>query len=163
MIRSLIQIENGVVRDFYDAFGFIYLDADERTAPDEKEDASTSYAEQTGENRDGRTVDAAFDYTASFLVEAPNKDTTNVNLKIKEFNQAIREQTSGSNIKRKREIAFYNLLNRVKIVGTCEPIAEPKSVYHSNRYGELDYAQIELKIRVSDPSKCDFALNTDNL
>lgn len=163
MIRSKIQIEDGEVRDFYEAFGFIYMDADERTAPDEKEDAVSSYAEQPGENRDGRTVDAPFDYTAKFLVEAPNKDLTNVNVRVNDFNRAVREKLPDSDVKRKREIAFYNLLNRVKIVGVCEPIAEPTEVYHSNRYGALDFAVVDLKIRVSDPRKCDFELNTDNM
>lgn len=163
MIKSRIQIEDGEVLDFYDAFGFIYMDADERTAPDEKEDAVSNYAEEAGEHRDGRTVDAPFDYTAKFLIEAPNKDLTNVNVKIGNFNRAIREQSPDSDVKRMKEIAFYNLLNRVKIVGTCGLISEPTKVYHSNRYGELDFAQVELKIRVSDPRKCDFELNTDNL
>lgn len=163
MIRSLIQIENGEVQDFFHTFGFIYIDADERTAAPEKEDAVTNYAEQAGENRDGRTVKAPFDYTAKFIIEAPNKDLTNVNVKINDFNRATREMMQGSDVIKKKEIAFYNLLNRVKIVGTCEPITEPKEVYHSNIHGELDYAEIELKIRVSNPYKCDFELNTDNL
>lgn len=163
MIESRIQIENGEIWDFYKKFRFIYMDADERTAPNEKEDAVSSYAEQAGENRDGRTVDAPFDYMVKFLVEAPNKDLTNVNVKVNDFNRAVREKLPDSDVKRKKEIAFYNLLNRVKIVGTCEPIAEPTEVYHSNRYGELDFAVVELKIRVSDPRKCDFELKTDNL
>lgn len=169
MVKSKIKIEDGTVRDFHDAFGFIYLDADERTAPDEKEDAVSYYAEEAGEHRDGRTTDAPFDYKATFLVEAPNKDLANVNARIGDFNRAIREYIKDpdtgkdTDVKRKKEIAFYNLLNRVKIVGFPDLIAEPKEVYHSNQYGELDYAQIELKIRVSDPSKCDFELNTDNL
>lgn len=163
MIRSKIQIEGGEVKDFYEEFGFIYLDADERTAAPEKEDAVSSYAEQDGENRDGRTVKAPFDYTAKFLIEAPNKDLTNVNVKIGNFNRAVRETTANSDVARKMEIAFYNILNRVKIVGTCEPIAEPKECYHSNKYGAMDFAVVELKIRVSHPEKCDFELNTDNL
>lgn len=163
MIRSLIQIEGGVVKDFYEAFGFIYMDADERTAPDEKEDAASNYAEEAGEYRDGRTVDAPFDYTAKFLIEAPNKDLTNVNIKVNNFNRAIREQLPNSAIKRKKEIAFYNILNRVKIVGACAPITIPTRCYHSNRYGEMDCAEVELKIRVADPTKCDFELKTDNL
>lgn len=161
MIRSKIQIENGETWDFFTKFGFIYLDADERTAPDEKEDAVSNYAEEAGEYRDGRTVDAPFDYTAKFLVEAPNKDLTNVNVKINDFNRAIREITQSSDVKRKKEIAFYNLLNRVKIVGTCSLVAVPTKFYHSNRYGELDFAEVELKIRVSDPRKCDFELDAD--
>jgi len=163
MIKSLIQIDGGEVKDFYEEFGFIYMDADERTAPDEKDDAVSNYAEQAGENRDGRTVDAPFDYTAKFLVEAPNKDLTNVNVKVNNFNRAVRETIAGSDVKRKKEIAFYNQLNRVKIVGYPQPIAVPTECYHSNRYGELDFAVVELKIRVSAPHKCDFELNTDNL
>lgn len=163
MIASRIQIENGAIEDFYTKWGFIYLDADERTAPDEKKSDVSEYAEQAGENPDPRAVDAPFDYTAKFLIEAPNKDLTNVNVKIGAFNRAIRETSADSDIKRKREITFYNLLNRVKIVGHPEPIAVPEKVYHSNRYGELDCAMVELKIRVSDPKKCDFELSTDNL
>lgn len=163
MIRALIQIEDGAIEDSYDKWGFVYMDADERTAPDEKEDAVTSYIEEPGEHRDGRTVDAPFDYTAKFFVEAPNKDLTNVNAKINAFNRAIRETETGSDVKRKKEIAFYNLLNRVKIVGVPQLIAVPTKVYHSNRYGEMDFAEFDLKIRVNDPRKCDFELNTDNL
>lgn len=146
--------------DFYDAFGFIYFDADERTAPDEKEDEVSSYAEEAGEHRDGRTVDAPFDYTASFLVEAPNRDLTNVNAKIAAFNAAIRETTQGSDVKRKREIAFYNLDKRVKITGYPELIAEPKECYRTKRAGEMECAKVELKIRVSDPRKCEWNLGT---
>lgn len=162
MIRSLIQIEDGEVLDFQSVFGFVYVDADERTAPDEKEDAVTSYAEQAGENRDLRTVYAPFDYSATFIIEAPNSDLSNVNARIADFNSAIRETISGD-VMRKRQIAFYNLLNRVKIVGYPELIAQPADVYHSAILGELDWAEVSLKIRVSDPSLCDFNLNTDNL
>ena len=160
MIKSNIQIENDVVMDFYDAFGFIYVDADERTAPDEKQDAVSSYAEEAGEYRDGRTVYAPFDYTAKFIIEAPNKDLTNVNAKIKAFNDAIRADEGG--VLRKRKISFYNLLNRVKIVGYPELISVPTKVYHSNAYGGLDFALVELKIRVSNPKECNFNLPTDN-
>ncbi len=163
MIRVQIQIANGPIEDSYEKWGFIPMDADERTAPDEKEDAVTSYAEEPGEHRDGRTVDAPFDYTAKFLVEAPNKDLTNVNRKIAAFNADIREKEQDSDVKRKKEIALYHLLNRVKIVGYPEPIAVPEEAHHSNRLGGFDFAVFELKIRVSDPRKCDFELNTDNL
>lgn len=162
MIKSSIKIENGPIMDFCEAFGFIYLDADERTAPDEKEDAVSSYAEEAGEHRDGRTCDAPFDYTAKFLIEAPNKDLTNVNARIAEFNAAIRSQTAGSDVKCHREISFYNLLNRVKITGYPQLVSVPTDVYHSNRYGALDWAQVELKIRVADPRKCDFNLAVDS-
>lgn len=163
MIRVKIQIEDGAIEDSYEKWGFISMDADERTAPDEKEDDVSNYAGEAGEHRDGRTVDAPFDYTAKFLVEAPNRDLTNVNTKINAFNKAIRETISDSDIKRKKEITIYHLLNRVKIVGFPDLIAVPKELYHSNQLGGFDFAVFELKIRVSDPRKCDFELNTDNL
>lgn len=162
MIRSQLQIEDGEIRDMK-YYGFIALDADERTAPDEKADAVSSYAEESGEHRDGRVVDAPFDYTAQFIVEAPNKDFTNVNAKISNFNTLIRERIGDSDVSRKKEVTFYHLLNRVKITGYPELISTPTKVWHSDVYGELDYAQVELKIRVSDPKKCDFNLKTDNL
>jgi len=163
MIESRIQIENGAIENFRTKWGFIYINADERTAADEKACEASSYSEEAGEHIDVRTVDAPFDYTAEFIIEAPNKDLANVNAKIAAFNAAIRETTKDSDIKRKRKITFYNLLNRVKIVGYPDVIAEPTDVYHSNRYGELDFAVVKLKIRVNDPKKCDFNLNTDNL
>lgn len=162
MTKSLIQIEGGEVWDFYEKFGFIYMDADERTAPDEKEDAVSSYAEEPGEHRDGRTVDAPFDYTARFLVEAEGSDADNVNKKIAAFNNAVRETIPDSDVKRKREIAFYNLNNRCKIVGTAEVIAVPKEAQYAHRAGLADYADIELKIRVSDPGKCDFLIDSQS-
>ncbi len=162
MIKSCIKIENGGIKDFYTEWGFIYMDADERIAPDEKVGAATSYAEEAGEHPDGRTVDAPFDYTAKFLIEAPNKDLDNVNRKISAFNNAVREKVAGSDVKRKKEITFYNLLNRVKIVGYPDVIAVPTECYRSKRHGALEFVEVELKIRVSDPRKCDFKLNIEN-
>ena len=158
MIRSSIQIENGLIDDFYDAFGFIYLDADKRTAPDEKQDAVTSYAEEPREHRDGRTCYAPFDYTAKFLIEAPNLDLPNVNTKITAFNEAIREQIPGSELRRKKSITFYNYKERVKIVGYPELVAQPTELYRSPKLGMMEAAVVELKIRVDDPTKCDFCL-----
>lgn len=159
MIKSRIQIGDGAVQDFYEAFGFIYLDADERHAPPEKKPDSTSNVNEPGEHQDTRRVPDAFDYTATFLVEAPNKNLQNVNSKITAFNNAVREAKQGSSAYRRcKEIAFYNLLNRVKIVGYPELISEAKEVYRSNEFGAMDFAEVELKIRVSDPTKCVFDL-----
>lgn len=161
MIRSRIQIEDGEIWDFQERFGFIYLDADERTAADEKEDAVSSYAGEAGEHRDGRTVEAPFDYKVKFLVEAKNSDVANVNVLIYTFNDAIRESVDGtSDVKRKKEITFYNDYNGVMIVGYPEVVSVPEEVYHSRVYGDLDFAVIELKIRVSDPRKCIFNLQS---
>ncbi len=149
--------------DFMEAFGFIYVGSDDRFAPDEKEDSVSSYAEEAGEHRDNKTVDAPFDYTAKFIIEAPNKDLECVNVKVNNFNRAVRDYKSNSDVKSKKVVSFYNLRKRVKIVGVCAPIATPTKTYHSDIYGDLEYAEVELKIRVTDPHKCDFELNTDNL
>lgn len=160
MIKSLIGIDGAEPVDFYDKWGFIYLDADERFAPGEKEDDSTSYAEEAGEHRDGRTVDAPFDYTAKFLVEAPHGNLDNVNDRIAAFNYAVRENL-GSDVKRKRLVAFVNLHNQVMIVGYPDVIAEATKVYHSKKFGDMDYAEVELKIRVCDPGLCKFNITTE--
>lgn len=160
MIRSSIEIEK-VVYDFYDEFGFLYLGADKRTAPDEKEDAVTSYAGEAGEHRDGRTCYAPFDYKAEFLVEAKCQKLDNVNTKIKAFNDAIRKKVSDGGIMRKEEVTFYNYDDRVKITGIPQLISEPTELYHSPSLGEIEYAKIELVIRVTDPRKCDFCLEPE--
>lgn len=157
MIRSSIEIDK-VEYDFYDAFGFIYLGADRRTAPDEKEDAVTNYAGEHGEHRDGRTCYAPFDYKAEFLIEAKCQNLDNVNTKIREFNSAIREQIPGSAVMRKKKIIFYNHDDRVRIVGVPQLISEPTELYHSPRLGAMECAKVELVIRVTDPDECDFCL-----
>lgn len=159
MIRVRIQIGDGAVEDTYNKWGFIYMDADERTEAPVKGRETTSYAEEAGEHTDNRTVPDAFDYTAKFLIEAPNRNLGNVNARIAEFNRALYSQLG--DIRHYKTVTFYNDLNRVKIVGLPEPIAVPTEVYHSRRYGELDFAIVELKLRVSDPTRCDFDLKLD--
>lgn len=159
MINSRIQIEDGAIEDFYTRWGFIYMDADERTAPDEKKPDTTSYAEEAGEHQDPRRVADAFDYTAKFLIEAPNKNLQNVNSKIAAFNAAIRQTQSDTDVTIAKRITFYNDLNHVKITGYPDLIAVPTEVYNSRRYGELDFAVVELKIRASNPKQSDFNLS----
>ena len=161
MIKSKIKIEDGAIYDFYDKWGFKYLEGDKRLAPDEKGCESTSYAEEPGEHIDPRTVDAPFDSTARFLVEAPNRDLGNVNRKIAAFISAVRGTAHGD-VKYKKEISFYDLRNRVKITGYPEVIAVPTEVYRSRTIGQMDFAVVELTIHVADPRKCDFKLNLEN-
>lgn len=163
MIRSRIKIGNGATVDFWEAYGFMYLDADERTGSEETTPKRTTYAEYGGENEDPRVTEAPYDYKAQFLVEAPNRNLENVNSVIKRFNDAIRVVDSKTGIRRRVEIEFYNLLNRVKIVGTPELVRQPSEVYHSGRYGELDWAVVELQIRVSKPWRCDYDLRVEEL
>lgn len=158
MIRARIQVGDGVIEDTYSKWGFIYMDADERTEAPIKPRSSSSYAEKAGDNVDPRTVQDAFDYTAKFLVECPNKNFKNANSLIAAFNQALYEQESGSDVRTYKTVTFYNDLNRVKIVGLPDPIAEPTSLYRRQDGSVMDCAQVDFKIHVSDPTKCDFDL-----
>lgn len=158
MIRVRLQIGNGEILDTFTGWGFIYMDADERTEAPIKTRETTSYAEDAGEHIDPRTVQDAFDYTVKFLIECPNKNLLNANAKIAAFNKALYTQESGSNIRTYKEITFYNDFNRVKIVGYPEPIAQPQDFYRRQDGRAMDCAQVEFKIRVSDPSKCDYNL-----
>lgn len=135
----------------YDAYGLIYISADNRTAAPEKKRDSTQYAGEAGEHVDGRAVKDAFDYTIQLLIETPNKDMTNANAKIAAFNAAIRE---GGRCKR---VTFYNDYKRVKIAGIPEIISEPTSFYRRQDGSVMDCVEVELKIRVDDPEECDFS------
>ena len=161
MINSRIQIEDGAIEDFYTKWGFIYMSGDHRFAAPEKKRDTTSYIEEAGEHTDPRTVDDAFDYTAKFLIEAPNKNLVNANSKIKAWNDAIRERTAGSDIKRCKTVTFYDDYKRCKIVGIPEIIAEvDESDYYRRQNGDvMDCVVVELKIHVSNPNLCDFDMS----
>lgn len=159
MIESRIQIGDGATEDFRSKWGFIYMDADERTeAPIKKRDA-ISYVEEAGEHTDPRTVQAAFDYTAQFLIEAPNYNMRNANSVIAKFNKALYTQEADSGIRHYKRVTFFNDHNRVKIVGLPEPIAEPKEFYRRDDGSQMDCVLVELKIRVDNPAACDFDLS----
>jgi hypothetical protein len=154
MIRVRIKIGDGAIEDTFTAHKLIYMDADNRTeAPIKKRDV-TSYAEQAGENTDPRTVQDAFDYKVRFIIDGQNTNLANVNAIIAAFNKKLYTQPANSDIRTYKEVAFYNDFKRVKIVGLPEPIAEPKEMKRS-RNG-FDFAEIELVIHVSDPTKCNF-------
>ncbi len=163
MINSRIQIENGAIEDFYKKWGFIYVSSDNRFAAPEKKRDVSSYAEHAGENNDPRTVDDAFDYSAKFLIEAPNKNLVNANSKIKAWNDAVRELTAGSDIKRCKTITFYNDYKRVKIIGIPEIIADvDENDFYRRQDGRImDCVVVKLTIHVSNPSLCDFDLVTN--
>lgn len=160
MIRVRLQIGNEEVKDTYDAYGLIYLSSDNIFSAPTKGFEKTAYAEQAGENIDPRTVDDAFDYTARFLVNCPNGKIENANKKIADFNSLMFYKTGGDDIKGFREFKFYNDYKKVKIVGYPEPIAEAKEFWRDKNGNVYDIVQVELKIRVSDPRKCDFNINS---
>lgn len=154
MIRVRIKIGDGAIEDTFAAHKLIYMEADNRTeAPIKKRDA-TSYAEKAGENTDPRTVQDAFDYKVTFIIDGQNTNLANVNATIAAFNAKLYTQPANSDIRTYKEVTFYNDFKRVKIVGLPEPIAEPKEMKRS-RNG-FDFAQVEFVIHVSDPKKCNF-------
>lgn len=157
MIRVRIQIGDGAIEDTFAAHGLIYMESDHRTeAPIKKRDVTT-YVEQAGDNTDPRTVQDAFDYKVRFIIDGQNTTLANVNATIAAFNKKLYAQTANSDIRTYKEVTFYNDFKRVKIVGLPEPIAEPTEMMRSrNGY---DFAEVELTIHVSDPTKCDFNLS----
>lgn len=157
MINVRIKIGDGAIEDTFAAHKLIYMAADHRTeAPIKKRD-TTSYAEGAGEHTDPRTVQDAFDYKVTFIIDAQNKILENVNAIVAAFNAKLYTQPANSDIRTYKEVIFYNYYKRVKIVGLPEPIAEPKELYRTR--GGYDFAQVELTIHVSDPTKCDFNLS----
>ncbi|MDE6649294.1 MAG: hypothetical protein K2K45_05130 [Muribaculaceae bacterium] len=158
MINSRIQIENGAVEDFYTEWGFIYMSGDRRFAPPEKKRDKSSYIEEAGAHEDPRTVDDEFDYTARFLIETPNRNLINANSKIHAWNEAVRERTAGSDIKRCRTVTFYDDFKRCKIVGIPEIIedADEKDYYRRANRDAMDCVVVPLTIHVSNPNLCEF-------
>lgn len=162
MIRTRLQIGDGEILDTYTEYGLIYLDADERLAPPTKGFEKTTYAEEEGEHIDPNTVDDAFDYKAKFLVQSKNSALENANIIIREFNQRLYTQDEDSDVKTFHRIAFYNDYNRVKIVGYPQPISEATDFWRDKHGNVADAVQVELTIRVTKPSLCDFALTDVN-
>lgn len=152
MIRVRLRIGDDATWDTYERWGLIYMDADERTEAPIKARATTSYAEEPGEHTDARTVQDAFDYKAKFLIECKDGAVENVNTVIARLNRAMYDERDGVRVY--KEVTFYNDYNHVKITGLPEPIAEPVRV--DRKYKIRDIAEVELKIRVSNPQLCDF-------
>lgn len=161
MIDSRIQIEDGKIEDFYTRWGFIYMSGDCRFAPPEKKRDVSRYKEEAGEHEDPRTVDDAFDYTAKFLIEAPNRNLVNANSKIKAWNDAVRDRLEGSDIKRCKTVTFYDDYKRCKIVGIPEIIADvdEKDFYRRKNGSMMDCVIVPLTIHVSNPGLCRFDMS----
>lgn len=159
MIKARIQIGDGQIYDTYEKWGFIYLSSDNRTAAPEKAMDVVNYAGANGKNVDPRVVLDAFDYKITFLIQASNNDLQNANVRIKEWNDAVRESVAGSAIKKCKTITLYNDHKRVKIVGIPDLIAKPTAFYRCK--GVDDCVKIELTIHVYNPDKCSFSMATD--
>lgn len=154
MINVRIKIGDGAIEDTFTAHKLIYIDADNRTeAPIKKRDVS-SYVEQAGDNTDPRTVQDAFDYKVTFIIDGQDKGLKRVNSIIAAFNKKLYTQEADSDIRVYKEVTFYNDFKPHKIVGIPEPIAECKEFKKSkNGY---EFARVEFVVRVSDPTKCNF-------
>lgn len=157
MIKVRLKIGDGAILDTCEGHGLIYIKSDNRMeAPIKKRD-STSHPGEAGEHTDPRTVQDAFDYKATFIIDGQNTDLKNVNAVIAAFNKKLYTQPSNSDIRTYKEVTFYNDFKRVKIVGIPEPIAEPTKMNRSkNGY---DFAEVEFVIHVDDPAKCDFNMS----
>lgn len=161
MINVRLKIGDSEIYDTFKKWGLIYISSDHRVEAPIKKRESTSYAEYAGENIDNRSVQDAFDYVVQFLIETPNKYLTSANAKIAAFNNALWEAELDEDgvqigdVRKYKEVVFYNDYKRVKIVGYPEPIAEAKEFYRRER----DCVLVEFKIRVSKPQKCDFNMN----
>lgn len=157
MIGVRIQIGDGEIQDMFTAHKLIYKDSDNRTEAPVKKRDTTSYAEESGEHTDPRTVQDVFDYKVRFVIDTQDTDMASANAIIAAFNRKLYTQEANSDIRTYKEVTFYNDFKRVKIVGLPEPIAEPKAMRRSkNGY---DFAEVEFVIHVSNPKLCDFNMN----
>lgn len=158
MITDRLRIGDGEIVDMYEKFGFIHMKSDDRFSAPIKGFETTSYIEQAGENIDPRTVQDAFDYKISFLIEAPNKDLVNANSKIWYFNSYIFVQsgTEYGSIMTAQQVCLYNDYKRVKIVGYPNPIQEATSFWRDSKGRIYDAVEVEWTIRVTDPRLCNF-------
>lgn len=155
MINGRLKIGSGGVDDIFTKWGLIYVSADNRYEAPTKGFASTSYAEESGEHIDPRTVPAAFDYKVKFLVLAPNSNIRNANERIAEFNKALYTETNG--IRTYKQVTFHNDYKRVMIVGYPQPIAEAETFWRDKNGKLHDCVQVEWTIRVNDPTLCNFS------
>ena len=153
MIRAKIQIEDGLSKDTFNEWGLIYKVGDRRFSPPEKKIDEVSYPEEQGVHIDERTVYDKFDYTVSFIISGSYGIA---NDKIQAFNKAIREESSSLGVHRCKMITLYDYYKRCKIVGIPSPIETASTFYRRSDGSAMDCVEVELKIRVTDPTLCDF-------
>ena len=149
MINVDIHISGGSKVDTYGTYGLLYISADNRLDAPYKEMDKTSYPEQAGENVYPLAVKDAFDYKITFLVQGTTLNT--INSRISTFNSAI--ITAGGMFKK---VTFYNYDRNTKIVGYPKPIAEAKEFWYNSLGEKTQSAMVELVIRVTDPTECNF-------
>lgn len=153
MITVRLKIGDGAIRDTQE-FGFVYLDSDKRVGAPSKGFESTSYPEEEGEHIIPKTVDAAFDYTVKFFIQADSLE--DANQKITAFNESL--YTKSGDVKTYKQVTFYNDYKRHKIVGYPAEISEAENFWRDKSNQVSDVVVVEWNIRVNKPSLCDFSL-----
>lgn len=161
MIKSRIQIEDGTIYDFESMFGFVQISSDNILAAPIKAFEQTSYPEKSGVNILPLTVEDTFDYKVKFFVSAKG-GLENANWKIAEFNDAITTKISDdTDIKRIKQITFYNDYKKVKIVGYPTPISNATEFWRDLKGKQHDVVCVELTIKVTEPSLCNFNIDSE--
>lgn len=135
--------------------GLVYISSDNRFAADVKDYDATSYPEQEGENIIPKTVDAPFDYTVKFYINAEGS-LENANQKIAAFNAAL--YTQDGDVKTFKKVYFFNDYKKVLIVGYPKPMAAATDFWRDSEGKAHDVVVVEWTIRVTKPSECNFNL-----
>jgi hypothetical protein len=158
MIKVQLQIGDGAIYDTFDKYGFIYMSADTVFAPPVKEFERTQYPEEDGEHIHPSLLYEPFDYNVKFFISA-TQGIGNANQKIADFNKQLYNiNTNG--IRMLKKVTFYNDYKKVKIVGYAKPIKDATEFWRDNEGKQFDIVCVEWKIRVTNPSECDFNLLT---
>lgn len=155
MINVRLQIGDGEILDTVDAYGLVYVSADNRFSAPIKQRVVTTFAEEEGEHISTKSIEDAFDYKVTWFVKA-NGSLDNANKVIARFNSMLYEQKDGESIKNFKQVSFYNDYKKVKIVGIPSPIADATEFWRDASGLQHDVVCVEWMIRVSKPSLCDF-------
>ena len=159
MITVRLKIgTDGTTQDTRD-HGLVYISSDHRFAAELKEMDTTSYPEEEGEHIIPKAVDAPFDYTVKFYVNAEGTSggtLENANAKIATFNALICPLDIETGVRSVKPVTFYNDYKKVKIVGYPKPISEATDFWRDSKGHTHDVVVVEWTIRVVKPSSCDF-------
>ena len=149
------------IPDSQETIKLVYVSADRRFAAEVKDFDTTTYPEQEGENIIAKTVDAPFDYKVKFYVDVEARSNqgallSNANAKIAAFNALLSTQDNTTKVRTFKQVEFYDLYKKVKIVGYPKPISEATDFWRDSSGKAHDVVVVEWTIRVVKPSLCSF-------
>lgn len=169
MITVKLKIGSGQVEDTrsisipdsQEKIKLVYISSDHRLAAEVKDFDTTTYPEQEGENIIPKTVDSPFDYKVKFYVDVDGRNNqgsllSDANAKIAAFNALLSTQDNTTKVRTFKQVEFYNLYKKVKIVGYPKPISEATDFWRDSSGKAHDIVVVEWTIRVVKPSSCDF-------